>query len=154
MGRKSVRENKNRYQISREAAELTREAAAEQMIFVSDDRIEKVESGKSQIHPEEVAAMAECYKDATLCNYYCANECPIGRKFVPEIKMKELPQITLELINSLNQLEKQKDRFVEIAADGHVTDDEEPDFENLEKTLNEMAVSVQTLQLWLMKERQ
>ena len=154
MGRKSVKENKNRFQISREEAELTREAAAEKMIFVSDDRIEKIESGKSQAHPEEVVAMAECYKDATLCNHYCANECPIGRKFVPEITMKELPQITLELINYLNQLEKQKDRFVEIAADGHVTLDEEDDFDKLEKTLNAMAVAVQTLQLWLMKERQ
>ena len=44
MGRKSTKENKNIYQISRENAELTRDAAAEQLEFISSDRIEKIEN--------------------------------------------------------------------------------------------------------------
>ena len=43
MGRKSTKENKNIYQISRENAELTRESAAEQLEFISSDRIEKID---------------------------------------------------------------------------------------------------------------
>ena len=46
MGKRSVKENKNIYQISREEAALTRERAAEQMECISSDRIEKIESGK------------------------------------------------------------------------------------------------------------
>ena len=44
MGRKSTKENKNIYQLSREDASLTREAAAEVLGFMSADRIEKIEN--------------------------------------------------------------------------------------------------------------
>ena len=44
MGRKSTKENKNIYHISREEAGLSREAAAEKMEFISSDRIEKIEN--------------------------------------------------------------------------------------------------------------
>ena len=59
MGRKSTRENKNIYQTSREAANLTREGAAEILEFISADRIEKIESEKSLPHPDEILAMAD-----------------------------------------------------------------------------------------------
>ena len=59
MGRRSTKENKNIYQRSREARELSREAASEAMAYVSPERIEKIESGKSAPHPDEVLVMAE-----------------------------------------------------------------------------------------------
>lgn len=68
MGRKSTKENKNIYQISRENAELTRDAAAEQLEFISSDRIEKIENEKSLPHPDEILAMADCYKNPALCS--------------------------------------------------------------------------------------
>ncbi len=55
MGRASIKENKNVYQLKRE--EL----------------------------PEEVLIMADKYKSSELCNYYCSNQCPIGQQYVPEI---------------------------------------------------------------------
>ena len=42
MGKKSIKENKNIYQKSREALDLTREKAADLLEFKSDDRIEKI----------------------------------------------------------------------------------------------------------------
>ena len=39
MGKRSVRENKNIYQLSRESRELTREAASEALVFLSPERI-------------------------------------------------------------------------------------------------------------------
>ena len=111
MGRKSTRENKNIYQLSREASGLTREAAAESMVFVSADRIEKIESEKSLPHPDEILVMADAYKMPELCNYFCSHECPIGQKYIPEIKAKDLSQIVLELLSGLNALSKEKDRM-------------------------------------------
>ncbi|MEE1518094.1 MAG: helix-turn-helix transcriptional regulator, partial [Lachnospiraceae bacterium] len=105
MGRKSTKENKNIYQLSREDAALTREAAADALGFISADRIEKIESEKSMPHPDEILAMADCYKKPTLCNYYCSHECPIGQEYVPEIKVKDLSQITLEVLAALNTLD-------------------------------------------------
>lgn len=69
-------------------------------------------------HPEEVLIMADKYKSPELCNYYCSNQCPIGQQYVPEIKMKELPQIILETVASLNKMNKKQERLIEITADG------------------------------------
>lgn len=151
MGRKSTRENKNIYQTSREAAELTREAAAEQLEFISSDRIEKIESEKSFPHPDEILAMADCYKNPSLCNYYCSHECPIGQEYVPEVKSKELSQITLEMLASLNSLEKEKTRLIEITVDGIISDDEMEDFKHIQEQLEQISMAIDSLQLWVQK---
>lgn len=149
MGRKSTRENKNAYQISRESQNLTRDAAAELLDFISADRIEKIESEKSVPHPEEILAMAECYKNPSLCNYYCSHECPIGQEFVPEVQVKDLAQITVEMMVSLNKLAKEKDRLLEITVDGQITEDEMSDFAKIEGELDEMSMTIDSLKLWV-----
>lgn len=151
MGKKSTRENKNIYQLSREKLELTREKASEKMAYISADRIEKIESEKSLPHPDEILAMAECYKAPDLCNYYCSHECPIGQEHVPEIKMKDLSQIVLEMLASLNTLEKEKERLIEITVDGKISGDEYRDFVKIQSQLNKISMSVNSLQLWLQK---
>ena len=148
MGRKSTKENKNIYQLSRENADLTRDAAAEALGFISADRIEKIENEKTMPHPDEILAMAECYKKPTLCNYYCSHECPIGQEHVPEIKMKDLSQITLEVLATLNTLEKEKNRFIEITVDGIISADELNDFRRINDHLTQISNTVSSLQLW------
>jgi len=151
MGRKSTKENKNIYQTSREDAGLTRDAAAELLEFISSDRIEKIENEKSLPHPDEILAMSDCYKNPTLCNYYCSHECPIGQEYVPEVKLKDLSQITLEMLASLNSLEKEKTRLIEITVDGIISDDEKEDFERIQNQLAQIAMAVDSLQLWVQK---
>lgn len=149
MGRKSTRENKNIYQLSRENVNLTREAASELMDYISADRIEKIESEKSAPHPDEILTMAECYKNPSLCNYYCSNECPIGQEYVPEIEVKDLAKITLEMLATLNTLQKEKDRLIEITVDGEITEDEIPDFKAIRADLDNMAIAIDSLKLWV-----
>ena len=151
MGRKSTKENKNIYQISREEIGLTREAAAESLEFISSDRIEKIESEKSLPHPEEILAMADCYKNPALCNYYCSHECPIGQEYVPEVTFKELSQITLEMLASLNSLEKEKNRLIEITVDGIISEDEKKDFEKIQAQLAQISMTIESLELWVQK---
>ena len=71
-----------------------------------------------------VKEMADKYKVPRLCNYYCANQCPIGQEYVPEVKVKELSQITLELLASLNAMNSKRERFIEITVNGKIDDDE------------------------------
>lgn len=151
MGKRSVKENKNIYQIYREQAELTREKASERMEFISADRIEKIESEKSLPHPDEILVMADCYKTPDLCNYFCSHECPIGMKYVPEIKYKDLSQIVLEMLASLNSIDKERNRLIEITADGQITEDEYLDFANIQNQLAKISMSVDSLQLWMQK---
>ena len=149
MGRKSIRENKNEYQIAREAADLTRAEAAELMEFVSESRIEKIESEKVEPHPDEIIAMSKAYKRPALCNYYCSMECPLGQTTVPHVEAKDLSQITLELLASLNHLNQEKDRMIEISADGMITDDEIEDFTRIKKQLSQISMAADSLQLWI-----
>lgn len=149
MGKRSVRENKNIYQLSREAMELTRDQASERLEYISPERIEKIESEKVVPHPDEVMRMGEIYKNAELCNYYCTHECPIGQKYVPELKVKDLSQVTLEMLASLNAMEADKNRLIEITVDGKITDDEKKDFITINEKLQDISVAVQSLQLWV-----
>ena len=151
MGKKSVKKDKNIYQICREEMELTREKASELLETISADRIEKIESGKSLPHPDEVVRMSDCYKMPNLCNQFCAKECPIGQEYVPEITMKDLSQITLEMLASLNSVEKKKERLIEIVADGKIEENEYKDFVTFQDELEKISLAVEALQLWVEK---
>ena len=148
MARVSTKENKNIYQTTREGLKLTREAASELLETISPERIEKIESERSMPHPDEVLLMSDQYKQPSLCNYYCANQCPIGQQYVPEIKVKDLSQIVLETIASLNAMQTKKNRLIEITVDGQITGDELADFVYIQEELEKISVAVETLQLW------
>ena len=151
MGRVSKKANKNIYQLRREELGLSREKASEILGSVPPERIEKIESEKSFPHPDEIMAMAEGYKMPDLCNYYCANECPIGKQYVPEIKIKDLSKIVLEMLASLNAMNRKKERLIEISADGTIDDNEIQDFIKIQEELEKISITVETLQLWAEK---
>jgi len=151
MGRASTKENKNRYQLVREELGLSREKASELLETIPPERIEKIENEKSWPHPDEVLLMSQKYKRPSLCNYYCANDCPIGREYVPEIQVKDLSTIVLEMLASLNAVNKEKDRLIEITYDGRISNDEIDDFIAIQKELERISITVETLQLWAEK---
>lgn len=149
MGRKSTKEDKNLWQKSREAAGMTRAEAAEAMGFVSESRIEKYESGRSPVQPEEVLAMSKAYRMPALCNQYCAHECPIGKEMVPEVRAGSLSQIVLETLAKVNALEREEKRFIEITADGTISPEEMEDFARIEADIRAIKMAADSLSLWL-----
>ena len=151
MARVSTKENKNIYHKTRESLNLTREGAEELLESITAERIEKIENERSLPHPDEVLVMAEKYKQPSLCNYYCANQCPIGQQYVPEVKAKDLSQIVLEVLASLNAMNKQKERLIEITVDGKISGDEIRDFLSIQEELERISIAVETLQLWCEK---
>ena len=151
MGRSSTRENKTRYQLTREELGLSREKASELLETIAPERIEKIESERSLPRPDEVLIMAEKYKTPSLCNYFCARQCPIGQQYVPEIRSSELSDIVLKMLASLNAMDRKKERLIEIAADGTISKDEIDDFVRIQKELERISVKVETLQLWVEK---
>ena len=150
MGRGSKKINKTVYQLAREKMELTREHAAE-LSELEPSKIERIENEKTAPNPWDVIAMARAYKSPELCNYFCANECPIGMKCVPEIKIKDLSQIVLEMLASLNSMKKSQDRLIEITADGMIEDDELEDFIKIQNGLECISITVDSLTLWMEK---
>ena len=120
------------YKELRKKLDLTREEvcdeASKRNQVLTYERLERIENGKFNIHPEEVILLSEIYKEPSLCNHYCSKMCEIGQKYVPEIKTKDLAQIVLEMLSSLNSMKKSQERLIEITADGNIDDDEIKDF--------------------------
>ena len=154
MGKRSVRENKNIYQLSREERELTREAASEALVFLSPERIEKIESGKSAPHPDEVLAMEHAYRNPELSNWFCTHECPIGMKYEQEVKLKSLAQVTVETLAALHAMDEEKNRLIAISVDGRVNDAERRDFDRILGKLNALDRAIRSMQIWLEAARQ
>ena len=148
MARASTKKNKTRYQLKREELGLSREKASELLEGIPPERIERIESGKFTAHPDEVILMAEKYQAPDLCNYYCSHECEIGQQYVPEIKIKDLAQIVLEMLASLNSVKKRQKRLIEITVDGMIKEDEVEDFIKIQEELEQISITVDTLRLW------
>lgn len=141
------------YKLIRKEHDMTRDDVCDKATDLDKplqpERLERIENGKLQIHPEEVMLLSEIYGEPTLCNNYCSKECPIGQKYVPEIKVKNLAQIVLEMLSSLNSMKKSQERLIEITADGIIDDDEIKDFVFIQKELERISITVETLQLWV-----
>ena len=149
MGRKSIKKNKNIYFTSREEAGLTRAEASEAMGYISESRIDKIENERTAVQPDDIVAMAAAYKKPELCNYYCTHECSIGRNTVTEIRPSNLSELSLAIFNSLNALNKQKERLMEIAEDGMINEDETADFKAIQENLNKISATIDSLKLWV-----
>jgi predicted transcriptional regulator len=70
---------------------------------------------------------------------------------VPEIEVKDLSRIILEMLASLNSVETEKNRLIEITADGAITPDELKDFKTIQEKLEHISMTVEALQLWTEK---
>lgn len=151
MGRLTDKGAKNIYCAIREELDLSREKASELLETISPERLERIENERFEPRPDEVLLMSQKYKKPSLCNYYCSKECPIGRQYVPGIEVKELSAIVLEMLASLNSVNREKDRLIEITADGKIGNDEIADFSYIRDELEKISITVETLQFWTEK---
>ncbi len=152
MAKKSTKSKKNIYQQYRENLGLSREQASDVVKYLSPERIERIENGKTAVHPEDVIWMAEGYRALSLCNYYCSQECPIGKHYFPSIESKELSQIVLELLSLLKKINARTDRLIDIAKGNHICEDDLEDFVSIQQSLSNFSATVSNLDLWTRQE--
>ena len=148
MGKASVRENKNIYQITRENLSLTREEASDIIGGLSADKIGRIETEKTLPEAADVLLMARGYKAPHLCNYFCSCECVIGQEYVPCIEKENLPAIVLRLLSSLASVDEEKETLISITADGKIESDELAKFVQIQKDLEEISATSEALRLW------
>ena len=152
MAKVSSKTNKTAYQLRREELGLSREKASELLGSIAPERLERIESGKFTAHPDEILLMAKKYKAPALCNQYCANDCDIGREYVPQVEVKHLSQIVLSMLATLNTVQSKRDRLIEITADGRINDNEIEAFIDIQESLEKISITVEALQLWTEKK--
>ncbi|MBB3171434.1 XRE family transcriptional regulator [Parvibacter caecicola] len=139
-------------QIRCEKLHWTRAKAALELKCIDENRLERIEKNRAAIRPDEVLVLAEVYDEPSLCNYYCAMQCPIGRDegvpYIEQPEQSELPIIVLQMIASLNSTSQMKNRLIEIAADGDVSEDELAEFEKIRQELEKITSTVKALEMW------
>lgn len=126
---------------------LSREGAAERL-GMSVSAVSDAELGLSKCMPVDKAVlMADLYKAPHLLNYYCIHECPIGCRLPISDEVLGIERITVKLLKNLrvDDLREVKEKLIDIAADGIISEDEKPELkevieylENLAKTISEL----------------
>ena len=125
-----------------------------ELLNISLSQLTEYELGTcKRIPPEMICLMAELYHEPGLRSYYCHYQCPIGAIDVSPVYSDQLEGITLNILAEMNMLSRLKDRLIEIAADGQITDDEEDDFNKILENLDGIAKRAQELKVYAEKTR-
>ena len=144
----------NLYYFVRTEKGLSRDKACNLFERISPDRLERIENGKVLPNPEEIMELAEKYGEPNIRNYYCANQCPMGRNYVREVEKLDLSQATLQIIAQINKISSYKDRLIEIASKGHVTEEYSEEFDMITSELEELQNAIDSLILWKEKNEE
>ena len=161
MGRGATKAAGNRwYQARIKAAKYneklsSREGAAE-ALHMSVDAVTDAELGLSKVMPVDKAVlMADLYGDVSLLNYYCLNECPIGRTLPISDDVPDIDRITISLIASkrIGEVNKIAEALLGIAEDGEISEDELDELEKVVHYLEEVSVKTSKLRNLLEAEK-
>ena len=82
--------------------------------------------------------MAKRYNKPELRNYYCCNECAIGRIDATEVTFNGgIHEILVNMAVSLRNVNHEKIRLMEILEDDKVDSDEQADYEKISEELEQ-----------------
>lgn len=153
MGREATKAAGNPwYEARKKAAEYddrlcSREGAAERL-GMSVSAVADAELGLSKCMPVDKAVlMADLYNAPQLLNYYCLHECPIGCRHSLSDEVLGIERVTVKLLKSLkvDELDGIKEKLIDIAADGIISDDEKPEMRNILNYLDELSRTISEL---------
>lgn len=134
-----MRENfTNIYKSARRDAGLTQEEAAERL-YVSVRSIAEYEAGRTTPPDDVVCRMVEAYKAKHLAYLHLKNSTEVGRRFLPELHILDLPRSVLKLQKEVKDVTDINHHMVEVVCDGMVEEHEHETWQNIEKELMEMV---------------
>ena len=128
----------------------SREGAAE-IIGIDRTRLARIELDSICAYPEEILMMADVYNAPELENYFCCEQCPIGKHSVSHIEVLEIDRITIQIISSLENINGVKKELLDITEGGIITEDEKPKLEHVVKALDKIEKESRELKLWVQK---
>ena len=156
MGKKATKAAGNMFYNARQEAmekdeKFSSRESASDILHIERTRLANIELGNITPYPEEVKCMAKAYNTPELCNYYCANECPIGIGTVTEVKMDNFDRLSLQVLGSLKNIDSIKQTLIDISEDGVISVDEEDAFNDIIEAFEKIATSANALRLWAEK---
>lgn len=153
MGREATKAAGNPwYEARKRAAEYddrlsSREGAADRL-GMSVSSVADAELGLTKCMPVDKAVlMADLYNAPHLLNYYCLHECPIGCRQSLSDEVLGIDRVTVKLLKSLkvDELDGIKEKLIDIAADGVISEDEKPEMRSILNYLDELSKTISEL---------
>jgi len=128
----------------------SREGAAEQL-GIDRTRLARIELGSLNPYPEEVLLMSDAYNTPELNNYFCSRMCPLRQQTVPAAELLHLDRITIRILTALGNTEFIQKTILEIVKDGIVSEDEQPQVQQILKALENISKAAMEMKLWVEK---
>lgn len=128
----------------------SREGAAE-LLGIDRTRLARIELGSLNPYPEEVLLMSDAYNAPELNNHYCSKICPLGRQTVPAAELLHLDRLTIKILSALGNADFIKKTIIDVVKDGSVTEDEQPEIQEILKALEDISRAATEMKLWVEK---
>lgn len=128
----------NIYKTARQNANLTQEQAAE-LLYIAPRTLLEYEAGRITPPDDIVCRMVEVYKAKHLAYLHLKNNTEVGRRFLPDLHILDLPRSVLKLQKEVADVHNVQQAMVEVACDGEIQSHEREAWKNIEKELLEMV---------------
>lgn len=139
-----VQQYRNIYQIARESTGLTQEKASE-YLDISVDSLRAYEGDKRTPPDHVVIKMIEVYDTQYLAYQHMRTRDDVGKSFLPNVEIKDLPAAMLRLQKEVNDFIKLRDEMIDITCDGVIDENEKERWNIILKELNDVADAIMTL---------
>ena len=128
----------NIYKSARRNAGMTQEQAAEQL-YISVRSLAEYEAGRTIPPCDVVCRMVEVYKAKHLAYLHLKQSTEVGRRFLPDLHILDLPRSVLKLQKEVKDVTDIHHHMVDVACDGMVEEHESETWRRVETELSEMV---------------
>ena len=135
---------RNIYQIARESTGLTQEKDSE-YLDISVDSLRAYEGDKRTPPDHVVIKMIEVYDTQYLAYQHMRTRDDVGKSFLPNVEIKDLPAAMLRLQKEVNDFIKLRDEMIDITCDGVIDENEKGRWDIILKELNDVADAIMAL---------
>ena len=95
--------------------------------------------------------MSDAYNAPELNNYFCSRMCPLGKGTIPAAELLHLDRLTIRILSALGNMEFIQKTILEIVKDGIVSDDEQPQVQQILIALENISKAALEMKLWVEK---
>lgn len=138
---------RNIYQIARESTGMTQNKASE-LIDISVESLRLYESGKRVPPDKVVIKMIDIYNAQYLAYQHLKTSAEVGQKYLPDVKITELPIAILRLQKEVKDFIDCEDLLIKIGSDGRVDENEMIDFKHILHELDEVVEAIMALKFY------
>jgi len=129
----------NIYKNARKSAGMTQEKAA-QLLNVSVDSLRDYEQSQRPVPSDVASAMCDVYQAPYLAVQHLRLSSELGKRVVPEIQLKDLPEAVLSVLAAVQRFIVKRD-----VADGKIDEDEQAEWDNIIDRMNDLNVAMNNM---------